>query len=368
MGEKSFFTEILRIFKRNKKFILFFNSAILVISVIILLLLPKWYVGRATVLITSQSNFNPLASLNNFLPGNLLSFSNTNKDQYFILAGSHTIMDRMIQKFRLDTLYEVKYPEDIYAALKDDISLIENEDGSLTIECYYKENPVVAAEMANYLFQQIKELSLEIANKQAREYRMFIESVYNRTLDELKQYEDSLKTFQEQSNLYDVEEQTKQIIEIIASLETQKVGLEAEKAFLEKIQSPGSQSVSQLREKISALEAQINRIETSNYYTGVALKDLPSTGLEYFRIYRNLKMKEKILEFIVPQLEQAKLEEQKNTIEIFLLDKAVPQGRKARPQRSKILVIIMLMSLMFTYIILKTKELYKILQKKYADL
>jgi len=368
MAENSFFTELLRIFKKNKKFILFFNSLVLAISIIVLLLLPKWYVGRATVLITSQGSFNPITSLNNLLPISMLPFSGTNTDQYFILAASRTIMDRMIQKFRLDTLYDVKYPEDIYGALEDDIHLVENEDGSLTIECYYKGNPDVAAEMANYLFQQIKQLSLEIANKQAREYRLFIEGVYHRTLQELHQYEDSLKTFQEKSNLYDVEEQTKQIIGIIASLESQKVSLEAEKAFLEKIQIPGSQSVTQLRQKISALEMQIKRIETSNYYTGIALKDLPSTGLDYFRIYRNLKMKEKVLEFLVPQLEQAKLEEQKNTVDIFLLDKAIPQERKARPERRKILVIIMMLSIMFTYVIIKMKELYYILKKKYAEL
>ena len=61
------------------------------------------------------------------------------------------------------------------------------------------------------------------------------------------------------------------------------------------------------------------------------------------REYANLQMEqviqERILEFVAPLLEQARFEEQKTIEVIQVVDLAVPPVRKARPQRTLIVVL-----------------------------
>lgn len=367
MKNSSLLQEILRIYNENKKFIFLLNGIVFVMVLVTLLLLPKWYVGRATIMVTGQTQSAALSSLRNILPINLLPGMEFSVDRYFVLVNSRTVLDKLIEKFDLDSLYDYDYREDLYKRLSKDIKLIENDNGSITIECLYKDDPYKAAEMANFLFEELKTLNLEISNRQGREYRIFLEKIYDETITDLERYEDSLKTFQQVNAIYDVEEQAKQLISVLGEIQTQKIQLETEKLFLEKFQNNQSSKILELNQKIATIDFQIKKIIETNQYTGIALKNLPEAGITYLRLYRNLKIKEKILEFIVPQLEQAKLEEKKNTVEIYLLDRAIPQFKKVKPQRAKLLIIYMTVSLMATFTIIKLKEIYLDFVKNHKD-
>lgn len=359
--------EVLRIFNENRKFIFIFNGIVFVVVLISLLIAPKWYVGRATIIVTGQAQSAALSSLRNILPINLLPGGDFSADRYFALVSSRSILDKMIEKFKLDSLYDYTYREDLYKRLSKDIKLIENDDGSITIECLYENNPYKAAEMANFLFEELKTLNLEISNRQGREYRIFLERIYDETIADIERYEDSLKVFQQTNSIYDVDEQAKQLIGILGDIQAEKIKFETEKMFLEKFQNNQSSKILELNQKLTTIDTQIKKIIETNQYTGIPLKDLPEAGITYLRLYRSLKIKEKILEFIVPQLEQAKLEEKKNTVEIYLLDKAIPQYRKVKPQRAKLLIIYMMVSLMATFTIIKLKEMYRNFEKNHKD-
>jgi uncharacterized protein involved in exopolysaccharide biosynthesis len=359
MKEYTLLEEFLRIFRRYKIFIFLFNGIIVIGVIIYLLITPKWYVGSATMIITDQLETSSLSFLQNLLPGGILPNIGTDVDRYFVLANSRQILDKLIQKFKLDSIYDFKYKEDLYKKVIDDIKLDENDDGSITIECFYKGDPYRAAEMTNFLFEELKKLSIEISNKQAKDYRIFLEGIYNETISDIRNYEDSLKIFQQERGIFDVEEQAKQLISVLGDLEIQKIGLETEKMFIEKFQSDQSTQFLEVNQKIKIVQDQIRKIIETTEYTNIPLKELPETAIIYLRLYRNLKMKEKILEFLVPMLEKAKLDEKKNTVDIYLLDKAFPQQKKVKPQRLKILVISMILSGLLTFIFIKLKEFYE---------
>ncbi|MEM2265158.1 MAG: hypothetical protein QXX03_08250, partial [Nitrososphaerota archaeon] len=70
----------------------------------------------------------------------------------------------------------------------------------------------------------------------------------------------------------------------------------------------------------------------------VPFKNMPELGLQYLRLYREYEIQNKLLEFIVPLYEQAKIEEQKNIPVVQVLDYAVPPEKKARPFRTLIVL------------------------------
>jgi uncharacterized protein involved in exopolysaccharide biosynthesis len=56
-------------------------------------------------------------------------------------------------------------------------------------------------------------------------------------------------------------------------------------------------------------------------------------GGEYIRKLREVEIQYKILQFITPLYEQAKVEEQRSTPSVIVLDYASPAERKAKPKR-----------------------------------
>ncbi len=55
--------------------------------------------------------------------------------------------------------------------------------------------------------------------------------------------------------------------------------------------------------------------------------------MESLRLYREMAIQQKIMEFIIPLYEQAKFDEHKDVPVAYVLDKAVPGERPDRPKR-----------------------------------
>ena len=96
--------------------------------------------------------------------------------------------------------------------------------------------------------------------------------------------------------------------------------------------------------------------------------EIPELSVEYIRLYRNVTLQEKILEFILPQYEQAKIQEAKDTPSIQILDKANYPIKKHRPKRALIVIFYCFLGTLFclTYLYSKpaTIRLYRMLKEE----
>jgi uncharacterized protein involved in exopolysaccharide biosynthesis len=72
---------------------------------------------------------------------------------------------------------------------------------------------------------------------------------------------------------------------------------------------------------------------------------IPEYGVKYVRLYRDIKLQELLLEFILPQYEQARIQEAKDTPTIQVIDEAVLPIRKSKPKRA----LIVLFSVLFAF-------------------
>ncbi len=66
----------------------------------------------------------------------------------------------------------------------------------------------------------------------------------------------------------------------------------------------------------------------------VPFSKMPDLGGEYIRKFRDVEIQYKILQFITPLYEQAKVEERRQTPSVLILDKAFPAERKSKPKIS----------------------------------
>jgi tyrosine-protein kinase Etk/Wzc len=98
------------------------------------------------------------------------------------------------------------------------------------------------------------------------------------------------------------------------------------------------EEVNQLRNKVQELKSSTSLGSTSNIL--FSFDQMPNIAIKYLRAFREVEIQQSILEIVLPMYEQAKVEEQKSTPTVMVVDKAVPAQLKYSPKRSVIVILI----------------------------
>jgi len=262
----------------------------------------------------------------------------SNNYNFFAVLHSRTTMEAVIKKFDLISVYDVSEHslEKTIKELEDNVAFEEQNDDNITIEVYDKD-PKRAADIANYFIEVLNEVSIKLGTQEARENREFIENRLTDVKRNLGATEDALSAFQKKSGMIITPEQTSSV-NAIAPLYVMKEKLELEVAVAEKNMSTNSPALEQMKLELSELNKKVSGI--------------PETGIQSLRLYRDAAIQEKILEFLVPIYEQAKIDEQKDVPVILVLDRAVPAEHKTKPHR--LLIVFLSGTLSFFLFVLLT--------------
>lgn len=324
-----------------KKFILYNTTIVFFLIIGISLLLPNWYKSTANILPPKQQDiFGSTLGTSSLLKGLAgskalggLTKGNSNYN-YFAILRSRTTMLKVVEKFGLLEVYNIP-PDKIDDAIK---TLEENtkfelqDDDNITIEVFDKD-PYRATEMANFFVEILNTKSIQLATQEARNNREFIEKRLISCKMDLQNAEDQLKSFQEKKDIFISDDAKNSSIAAYAELYAEKAKKEIQIEVLNSMVSSDNQVLNQLKQEYKMLSKK--------------LSSFPSSGLKGIRLYREVVIQQKLLEFLLPLYEQAKIEEQKDIPVLLILDKAVPPTKKAKPQRSLIVVLVTFVGLTF---------------------
>ncbi|HLP15112.1 MAG TPA: Wzz/FepE/Etk N-terminal domain-containing protein [Bacteroidota bacterium] len=326
-----FYVEILL---RWKNFIIVNTLVIAIITSVICFLLPNWYKSTASILPPKQNDlFGSAVGASSLLKGiaggKALGSLGKTSSQYSYLAilKSRTTMVAVIDKFKLMSVYDISNNNMDLAikALEGNVLAEAQDDDNINIEVMDKD-PQRAADMANYFVDILNETSLRFGTQEARSNREFIERRLIQCQDDLRRGEDALKSFQEKKEIFISADEKKSSVAAYADLYAMKAKKEIEIAVLEKYVAPDNPALQQSRAELAALSRKVSTF--------------PAAGLEGIRLYREVITQEKILEFLLPIYEQARIDEKKDVPVLLVLDKAVPATRKAKPARALIIIIV----------------------------
>jgi tyrosine-protein kinase Etk/Wzc len=262
------------------------------------------------------------------------------------------VLDSLILRFDLQSVYSTPDQEKTRKELEGNIVVeMGKEDASLEVSVF-DTDPRRAADMANYLVTKLNDIYLDLSVTEAKANREFLERRYHQNLDDLKAAEDSMRAFQSKYGAYSVSDQVKAAVEAAAMLEAKIASKEIELSLLGK-----TGGVDNPQRHIVELEIAGLRRQQSIMRNGSPTKEerslifipfhnAPEVGIEYFRRYREVELQGKLLELIVPLYEQARIEEQRNTPSVLLLDNAVPAIRASKPKRMILMIVVALGSLL----------------------
>jgi tyrosine-protein kinase Etk/Wzc len=323
---------------RWRRFIFLNVIGITMVALIVSLLLPKWYRATASVLPPKQQDlFGSLAGTGSMLRslagaarlGGL--GQKPSAYNFFAILRSRTAMEEVVRKFNLVAVYDVpdSSMEKAIKELEDNTLFEEQIDENITIEVMDRD-PERAAAIANFFVDVLNNLSIRLGTLEARNNREFIEGRLNQARRDLSVAEERLKKHQETTGIIITPEQTSSV-STIASLYAMKAKKELEVEIAKRASTNDNPVLQQLRVELDVMERK--------------LSTLPQAGMESYRLYRDVAIQQKILEFLIPIHEQAKIDEQKDVPVLLVLDRAIAPERKVRPQRALIVTLTFFLSL-----------------------
>lgn len=345
--------QLLYMLVKWKWFVLTYFVAAMIVVTVIILLIPRSYKSEASVLPPMRSDLLSMTGASSLLQniGPLLGRSGIGSSAptytYLAILNSRTVMDSVIERFNLVKVYHITSDtlQKAEKRLRSNSSFDLNENNAIDISVYDR-SAVRAAEMANYFVHLLNKIFIKVSVEEAHNNKVFIEKRYKKNLEDLRNAEDTLEAFQEHYNVYDMPEQAKAAISAGADLEAQRISAEVELGIMQQQFGPEAPQVRLKTLQIEELQRKLDEMQTGmgKDYNGKgnllpAFKDVPELGLAYLRLFRNYEIQTKLLEFILPMYEQAKIEEQKDTPAVIVLDRAVVSERPATPKRAFIEII-----------------------------
>ncbi|MCB9247180.1 MAG: hypothetical protein H6613_00845 [Ignavibacteriales bacterium] len=132
----------------------------------------------------------------------------------------------------------------------------------------------------------------------------------------MKSAEDSMYTFQKKYGIFAVPEQLEASVKAAAEIEGLLTQRELMLDMLKATSGESSPQYTNLLSEVTVLRKKVNELKYADKLSPLQmfyfhLKKSPDMIIEYYRLFREVEIQSKIMEFSLPIFEQAKLDEQK---------------------------------------------------------
>ena len=326
----------------------------LVVTVLVMggsFLLPLRYTATATLLPPKEekgSSLLPMAALTQVfdlsnvpIPG-----ITSNAQVYVAILRSRTVADSLIAEFDLLDRYKVKNVELARRTLAAATAFDLASAGTIRISVEDKD-PLVAANMANAFVRHLDHINRTLRMSEGKRSRMFIENRLDHTRERLHAAEDSLLAFRRSNPGIFMTDKSSES-EAAANLMAQRISVGAELDVLQSLFFSNAPALTGKMREVEALDRELGNI--------------PSIELDLLRRQRDVKIQERVFEYLTSQFEQAQIQENQDVASVEVLDPAVAPVRKSFPHRGIMTVFAFLFSTVVGAVMVISREALASLQ------
>jgi uncharacterized protein involved in exopolysaccharide biosynthesis len=337
--------DALGILYRRRRLIGAVTAVVAVASVVIALLMPRYYMGEARVLEPESGALSLLGGLAGSVGGGLsgLLGGGGEYSRYLTILTSRSMMEEVVESFDLVRDYDLQDSEaPVYEAvmeLSDNVEFAIDDQYLFLAVRAYDPNPEQAAAMANFMVEALNAEYARLTSANARQTRLFVEQRLERAEADLDSVRAELQAFQEENGLVELESQAQAFMSSMA--ETKGRVAEAEVRYQTLLQQygPDNAQVRAAREMLRAIRGQVSgAFGGRDELLPVSMRDLPSLTRRYAELMQSQLVQAQIIETIYPFYEQAVFQEQNEVTAVQVVDEAEPPVLAARPSRRMIVV------------------------------
>jgi uncharacterized protein involved in exopolysaccharide biosynthesis len=243
-------------------------------------------------------------------------------DQYAALMQSNAVEDRIVERFKLMEVYEVKTKTDARRVLEVRTRFSPTKkDGLLTIE-FEDQDPQRAAAVANAYVQELRHLTGRLTMTEAQQRRVFFEKYLQDTKEKLAAAQRALQAAG--INEGAIRGEPKAAAEAYAKLQAEVVANEVRLETMRGYLTETSPDFTRAQSQLAALRAQLARRE--------AVNAVGAQG-DYVDRFREFKYQETLFDLFSRQYEVARLDESREGPLVQVVDAATAPERKSSPKR-----------------------------------
>lgn len=277
---------------------------------------PQQQQSAATAALASLSSLSGLAGI---------AGVKSPADQYVAVMQSETLSNRIIERFKLQALYEKELLIETRRKLAQQVRIVVNKKDNLISIEVDDHAPQRAADMANAYVEELRKLTNEMALTESQQRRVFFEEQLKKTRHDLTTSQLALQESGITTSA--VKSDAKAAIETYARIKAQYEAAQARLNALRLTLADNAVEVQQLRTQVGALGAQLARLETP-------ADDARSAA--YVNAYRDYRYQETLFDIYARQFEAARLDEARDGTLIQVLDVASVPEVKSKPKRAVI--------------------------------
>jgi uncharacterized protein involved in exopolysaccharide biosynthesis len=344
----------------QRRFIARFALGGMLISLVVALLLPSNYESRTELMPpdSQSSTMGTLAALTagSGGAGGVLSSAadllgvRTSGALFINILSSHTVEDRLINRFDLRRVYRTKTYAKARKQLESSTSVSEEKKSGVLTIVVSDHDPKRAATMVQAYVEELNHMVADLNTSAAHRERVFLEERLQVIKQELDRSAKEFSDFSSKNAAIDIKEQGRSMVAAAATVQGQIIAAESELRGLEQIYNVNNVRVRSVQARMGELQQQLQKLggsssvpESADSYP--SLRQLPVLGLTYADLYRRLTINDAVYEALTKEYEMARVQEAKEIPSVKVIDPGEPPERRAGPPRTLITAVGALLSL-----------------------
>ncbi|MGB5849164.1 MAG: GNVR domain-containing protein, partial [Ignavibacteriaceae bacterium] len=222
-----------------------------------------------------------------------------------------------------------------------------------------------AAILSNTYIEALDSINKAKLSSKAKRARYYIETQLVSTKAVLDSVEFRLMRFQDENKTIALPEQISAAIDAAAKLKTEIIQTEIELGFLETNLREDNQALLALRNKLTELREQYNKMQLGSKDYLLAFSDVPELGKELSDLLRDVKIQNEVYLLLQQQYYKEKIQENRDIPTVEILDEAIPPLRKSSPKVifSTVVGSIFIFLIFSLFVVIKEKKII-LLQKE----
>lgn len=270
---------------------------------------------------------------------------------YASMIRSRKMATRILDEFDLRSAFGTSIESQAIEALRSR-TFLKYTDEKILLVGFEDADRERAANVVNAYVRHLDEFIQEANSGRAADTRRFVESLVERGRTDLEAAEERLKEFQRQHRAIEIDAQTAGAIEMAAEIQGRIQVAETELGILRQYATSDADEVVAKERELRSLRDSYARLVNGKANAGTqatkspegepffpSFEAVPDLSLQYMRLLREVKVQTTLYTMLLQQLEQARIEEEKNTRVLSVLDWAVPGDVPVFPRKMRIVVV-----------------------------
>ncbi len=335
-------TDYLVVLLKWRKVIVLNILVVAAVTAVISLVIPKWYTSNGSVIPTEQSGREPglLSYVEASLP--IFDMPGTASPGQVLLAvmESRRVREAVVRQNGLMDVYRSDTIDEAMLTLRDRTDVVLDENGVVRVSVEARD-PVRARDVAGTFLSELETYNSEVRSTSGRRVREFVKGRLEDTRERLSAAEQELVDFQREHASIEMTEQARATITALASLEAQVAMTEIQMGLLRGYASEDHPEVVRLESELREYRRQLAELRTGGTSGGstIPLAEMPELAIELGGLMRETEVLNQVYFYLVQEYEAARIQEQRDTPTLQLLDIPRAPEIRTRPRRTVMVII-----------------------------